>query len=159
MAAVTLEDIVFTSIVTLLAGIQLTRFARKVGKSRMKHKVDYPKMIGDENFERVLRAQQNSLEFFPVFMISLWMSSLFFNQVVSAVVGLVYLYSRHLYVEGYSRSVKERLPGFKLGVRCIMALAAMAMIGFTTVLLRMYADIDLAVLFRTVVRRNLNVSI
>ena len=32
-------------------------FARSVGKSRKKHKIDYPHMTGDLNFERVLRAQ------------------------------------------------------------------------------------------------------
>lgn len=159
MAAVSIEDIIFTSIVSLMAALQLTRFAKRVGQARMKHKIDYPKMTGDENFERALRAQQNSLEFFPVFIIALWMSSLFFDQGASAVVGLVYMYSRHNYFEGYCRSVKERLPGFKLGVRCLMALAGMAMVGFTVVLLRMYTDIDLAVLVRTVLKRNFKLPV
>ncbi|KAK7097978.1 microsomal glutathione S-transferase 2-like [Littorina saxatilis] len=153
MTAIELEDIIYTSIVTLLAGIQLVFFARMVGKSRMKHKVPYPQMTGDANFERALRAQQNSLEFFPVFLITLWLSSLFFNQVASAVVGLVYLYSRQKYVSGYCRDVKDRIPGFKLGVRCLMFMAGLAMCGFVTVLLRSYTDIDLAVMLRNTIKK------
>nr|KAG5692009.1 hypothetical protein BaRGS_027654 [Batillaria attramentaria] len=70
------------------------------------------------------------------------------DQVPSAIVGAVYIYSRHKYFEGYSRSVEERIPGFFLGAKCLLALSAMASAGCITVLLRTYGNIDLAALFK-----------
>ncbi|KAK7476730.1 hypothetical protein BaRGS_00032023, partial [Batillaria attramentaria] len=148
MPTIKLEDIALTGVVTIGSGFQLINFAGKVFTAREKYKVTFPAVTGNENFERVFRAQQNTLEWYPIYMTSLWTSSLFFHQVPSAIVGAVYIYSRHKYFEGYSRSVEERIPGFFLGAKCLLALSAMASAGCITVLLRTYGNIDLAALFK-----------
>ncbi|XP_076468063.1 microsomal glutathione S-transferase 2-like [Babylonia areolata] len=149
MTAIELEAIIYPSIVTLLAAFQLTHFARRVGFARKKCNVPYPQMTGDATFERTLRAQQNTLEFFPVFMACLWMSGLFFNQGASAVTGMVYIYSRQMYFSGYSQSVEDRIPGFKLGVKCLMLMLGMSVCGFIMTLLHMYYGIDLDLVVRS----------
>uniref|UniRef100_A0A8B9G901 Microsomal glutathione S-transferase 2 n=1 Tax=Amazona collaria TaxID=241587 RepID=A0A8B9G901_9PSIT len=60
----------------LLAG----HFAWLVGKSRMKHKVIPPAVTGAPEFDRTFRAQQNCVEFYPVFLTALWTAGYFFNQ-------------------------------------------------------------------------------
>lgn len=153
MTVIHLEDIVYPGIVTTAAGIQLGIFAGKVYNARTKYKIEFPAVTGNTNFERVFRAQQNTLEWFPVFATALWGSSLFFHQVPSALCGVVYLYSRHKYFKDYSASVEARVPGFILGVKCMQIMLVMSAAGFVTVLLRRHAGIDLAVIFRSVVNK------
>ena len=44
-----------------------------VGKARKAHGVDYPNTVGNDAFNRVWRAHQNTLEALPQFIPSLWM--------------------------------------------------------------------------------------
>ncbi|KAL8620716.1 hypothetical protein ACOMHN_067279 [Nucella lapillus] len=129
LGPVTAERILLTGIVTLGSGIQLMFFARRVHFAREQHGIEHPAMTGNPDFERVVRAQQNILEWHPVFMSALWTSALFFNQVPSAICGLLYLISRHRYFNGYSRSVEERGPGFRMGLHMLRAMGVMAVIG------------------------------
>uniref|UniRef100_A0A7N4PA11 Microsomal glutathione S-transferase 2 n=1 Tax=Sarcophilus harrisii TaxID=9305 RepID=A0A7N4PA11_SARHA len=55
-------------------------FAWQVGKARKKYKISPPAVIGSPAFERVFRAQQNCLEFYPIFLVTFWMAGWFFNQ-------------------------------------------------------------------------------
>lgn len=143
MTAIHLEDLVFLGIVTVLACFQLTIFAQKVGHARKKHKISYPAMTGSPDFERCLRAQQNCLEFFPIFLPLLWTAGIFFHQVPVAVAGLVYMYARHMYFEGYCQSVEGRLPGFRLNVLVLKALLLMVSIGIVNMLLKTYLGINI----------------
>lgn len=157
--AIFLEDIILTCIVTFISGIQLTFFAKWVGQSRRHYKIPYPEMTGHVQFERSLRAQQNSLEFFPVFMINLWLSALFFNQVVSAAVGVVYIFSRHVYFNGYTKSVNDRLFGFAMGRKCLIVLVVTAVAGLLTTVVRMHTHIDLAIMVRAFIHRHLGLQL
>uniref|UniRef100_A0A8D0EIU8 Microsomal glutathione S-transferase 2 n=1 Tax=Strix occidentalis caurina TaxID=311401 RepID=A0A8D0EIU8_STROC len=58
----------------------LSHFAWLVGKSRMKHKVMPPAVTGAPEFDRTFRAQQNCVEFYPIFLTVLWTAGWFFNQ-------------------------------------------------------------------------------
>ncbi|ESP04391.1 hypothetical protein LOTGIDRAFT_237360 [Lottia gigantea] len=144
MDALRLGDLVFPGMVSILASYQIVTFAQRVSNVRNKVKLPFPQTTGNVAFERAFRAHQNSLEFIPVVMPSLWVSSIFFHPIPSSMVGLVYLYSRQKYFNGYSRSVEERLPGFKLGIKCIILLYGMSLLGMTTTLLRTYTNIDLS---------------
>ncbi|ESP04392.1 hypothetical protein LOTGIDRAFT_204965 [Lottia gigantea] len=155
MTNITLEDIVLPGTVSIFAALQLTRIAKKVGVMRGKFKIAFPATTGEPTFERAFRAQQNTLEFMPIFMPCLWVSGIFFHPVPSALAGVVYLYSRHRYFEGYIKSVEDRLPGFKLGVRCLMVMLFMSSCGLSTTLLRRYADIDIAQTFWQIVEKYL----
>ncbi|KAK6172247.1 hypothetical protein SNE40_015951 [Patella caerulea] len=147
MTSISVEDLVYPGAVSLLASFQLSTFARRVGAMRMKLKVPYPGTTGDPAFNRAFRAQQNTLEFAPIFFPCLWMSGIFFHPVPASLVGLVYLYARQIYFSGYMESVEGRLPGFKLGVKCLMAFLFMGFSGISTVILRKYTDVDLAQIF------------
>jgi glutathione S-transferase len=55
---------------------------------------------------------QNTLEWLPTFLVSLWLCALYLSDVGAAVLGGVWLVGRVLYAVGYSRAVEGRLPGF-----------------------------------------------
>uniref|UniRef100_A0A8C0IL12 Microsomal glutathione S-transferase 2 n=1 Tax=Chelonoidis abingdonii TaxID=106734 RepID=A0A8C0IL12_CHEAB len=78
------------------------------GKSRKQHKIMPPEVTGTPDFERIFRAQQNCVEFYPIFLVALWAAGCFFNQVLAALLGLVYMYTRHKYFHGYAESAKGR---------------------------------------------------
>ncbi|XP_035148812.1 microsomal glutathione S-transferase 2 isoform X2 [Callithrix jacchus] len=94
--------------VSVLSACQQSYFALQVGKARLKYKVTPPAVTGSPEFERVFRAQQNCVEFYPIFIITLWMAGWYFNQVFATCLGLGYIYSRHLYFWGYSEAAKKR---------------------------------------------------
>uniref|UniRef100_A0AC11E719 Microsomal glutathione S-transferase 2 n=1 Tax=Ovis aries TaxID=9940 RepID=A0AC11E719_SHEEP len=65
---------------SVLSACQQSYFAMQVGKARLKYKVMPPSVSGSPDFERIFRAQQNCVEFYPIFIITLWMAGWYFNQ-------------------------------------------------------------------------------
>uniref|UniRef100_A0A9L0I6C1 Microsomal glutathione S-transferase 2 n=1 Tax=Equus asinus TaxID=9793 RepID=A0A9L0I6C1_EQUAS len=95
--------------VSLLSACQQSYFAFQVGRARLKYKIMPPAVSGSPEFDRIFRAQQNSVEFYPAFMITLWMAGWYFNQVFATCLGLVYIYARHQYFWGYSEAANKRI--------------------------------------------------
>ncbi|XP_048774162.1 microsomal glutathione S-transferase 2-like [Ostrea edulis] len=126
---VELKDVALLAGVSVAHSWQLIRFARRVGAARGKFKVEFPATTGNEDFERYYRAQMNALEFYPIFSTTLWMGGLFFHQVPAAIAGVIYIYARNKYFDGYIISVKDRIPGFKLSVNCLKSLFLMFVLG------------------------------
>ncbi|XP_032904566.1 microsomal glutathione S-transferase 2 isoform X2 [Amblyraja radiata] len=137
------KDCVLLAAVSLLSAVQQAYFAGQVGNARMKYKVMPPSVAGAPDFERIFRAQQNSVEFFPVFLVVLWISGLFFNQEIASVVGLAYLFSRLMYFNGYAESTKRRLPGFRIGVAMLLILTSLSIGGITNSMCDNYFDFNL----------------
>jgi glutathione S-transferase len=102
----------YTAIVTLLAVAFYFFFATRVAAAHGKFDVKLPATTGNLDFERVFRAHVNTLEWMPTFLVPLWLCAIYFNDVVAAVLGLVWIVGRALYFAGYSRAVEKRLPGF-----------------------------------------------
>uniref|UniRef100_A0A8D0V6Z9 Microsomal glutathione S-transferase 2 n=2 Tax=Sus scrofa TaxID=9823 RepID=A0A8D0V6Z9_PIG len=119
-------------------------FALQVGKARLKYKVMPPAVSGSPEFERIFRAQQNSLEFYPVFIITLWVAGWYFNQVFATCLGLVYIYARHRYFWGYSEAPKKRITGFRLSLGVLALLAVLGAVGITNSFLDEYLDLNIA---------------
>jgi glutathione S-transferase len=111
----------FTALVTLLA--VLVYFSSiLVSRARGKFGVKLPATSGHPDFERVFRAQMNTLEWLPIFLPSLWLFAIHIGDGIAAAIGLVWVIGRILYVLGYARAVKDRSLGF-----AIQALAAIAL--------------------------------
>ncbi|XP_062055060.1 microsomal glutathione S-transferase 2 [Lepus europaeus] len=130
--------------VSLLSACQQNYFAFRVGRARMKHKIMPPAVTGSLEFERVFRAQQNCAEFYPIFLTALWVAGWYFNQVVAACLGLVYIFARQKYFFGYSEAVKKRMTGFLLSLGVLALLALLGALGIASSFLDEYLDIDVA---------------
>ncbi|CAL8262384.1 unnamed protein product [Lota lota] len=103
-----MDHLVGLAAVSVLAVMEQAYFSLQVVYARRKHSVSPPSTSGPPEFERVYRAQVNCTEYFPIFITVLWIAGLFFHQGVSSLCGLLYLYSRYCYFNGYSQSPQQR---------------------------------------------------
>jgi glutathione S-transferase len=102
----------FTALVTCLA-IALYFFTSiQVAKARQAFGVKVPAITGNPDFERVFRVQMNTLEWMPIFLPSLWLFAIYISDPVAAVIGLVWIAGRILYMTGYSQAAEKRGRGF-----------------------------------------------
>ncbi|CAO2613192.1 Microsomal glutathione S-transferase 2 [Lemmus lemmus] len=133
-------DSVLLAAVSVLSACQQTYFAVHVGKARLKYKIPAPAVTGSLEFERIFRAQQNSLESYPIFVLILWMAGWYFNQVLASCLGLLYLYARHKYFWGYAEAADKRITGFKLSLGSLALLTVLAVLGIANRFLDEYLD-------------------
>lgn len=88
----------------------------RVGSARSKHGIAPPRTDGPEEFVRVFRAQQNTLEQIVLFLPSMWLFALFISPVWAAVLGGIWLLARVMYVLGYSKAAEKRMAPFLFGL-------------------------------------------
>uniref|UniRef100_A0A3B4BFQ2 Uncharacterized protein n=1 Tax=Periophthalmus magnuspinnatus TaxID=409849 RepID=A0A3B4BFQ2_9GOBI len=113
-------------------------FTRRVGYSRLAHKIKPPATTGHPEFERAFRAHQNCVEFYPLFLVSMWSCGVFFSEPIAAAGGLVFIVGRLLYFNGYIRETHKRLPGFWVSVAVFFSLSFLGMIGIVQEILHKY---------------------
>jgi len=101
-----------TAIVTLLVVAFYFFLATRVAEAHGRFNVKLPAMIGNPDFERIVRVHVNTLEWMPTFLIPLWLCAIYLNDVAAAVLGLVWIGGRVVYFIGYRKAVEKRLPGF-----------------------------------------------
>ncbi|MGA7805039.1 MAPEG family protein [Bradyrhizobium sp.] len=104
----------FTALVTCLAIIFYFITSMRVGGARAKFGVKAPAISGNSDFERVFRVQMNTLEWMPIFLPSLWLFAVYDSDAVAAVMGLVWIAGRILYMTGYAKAAEKRGPGFAI---------------------------------------------
>jgi glutathione S-transferase len=104
----------YVDIVTALALLQFIVFGFKVGKARELYGVKAPAVAGNATFERYFRVQQNTLEQLIVFLPGLYLFSRYFNPLVAAALGVVYLIGREVYAATYVKDPAKRGAGFGL---------------------------------------------
>jgi uncharacterized membrane protein YecN with MAPEG domain len=100
------------AIVTILALLTYAAMGIGVGRARTKCGIHAPAMTGDPILERAIRVQSNTLEWLPIFLVSLWLFALYWSDLVAAVVGLVWILGRLLYWRGYIADPARREAGF-----------------------------------------------
>ena len=103
-----------TALVTLLAILVYLYSSILVSRARGKFGVKAPAISGNPDFERVFRAQMNTLEWLPIFLPSLWLFAIYVNDGIAAAIGLVWAIGRILYVHGYAQAAAKRSLGFAI---------------------------------------------
>ncbi len=119
----------YVDIVTALAVLQFLVFGFKVGGARSRYQIKAPSITGNEIFERHFRVQQNTLEQLVVFLPGLYMFARYFNPVVAAALGAVYLIGREMYAAGYVKDPVKRGAGYGLSALPMVILVAGGLIG------------------------------
>jgi len=98
-------------------------------RMRGKHGVKAPSIDGPEEFKRALRIQANTLEQLALFLPSLWLFAIYVSVTWAALLALVWIAGRILYIVTYFRDPATRSPGFvTAGIAC-MTLLTGALIG------------------------------
>ncbi len=101
------------AIVTLLALLVYFYMGLRVGQGRGKYGIAAPATTGHPDFERAYRIQMNTLEWLPMFLVSLWLFAAAWNSdIIAAGIGLVWIVGRILYLTGYSKAAEARSTGF-----------------------------------------------
>ena len=110
--------------VLLLALVVYVGAVIAVGQARGRFKIDAPATTGHPTFERVFRAQQNTLEQTILFLPLLALTAATFGDRVAGSYGLIWSLGRILYLVTYSRGASRSL-GFLLsaGTSAVMLIA------------------------------------
>jgi len=119
----------YPSLVTALTLIVYQVLTVNVGRARMKYKIMPPAMSGDENFERVVRVQQNTLEQLVFFLPALWLFSFYVNPLWGAGLGTVWLIGRIIFAWGYYQAAEKRVAGFAISTLSGISLVLGALVG------------------------------
>ena len=110
----------FTALVTCLAVAFYFFTSIQVAKARQAFGIKAPAITGNPDFERVFRVQMNTLEWMPIFLPSLWLFAIYISDPIAAVIGLVWIGGRILYLTGYSQAAEKRGRGF--GIQAMAAI-------------------------------------
>ena len=104
----------YTALVTCLALLTYLLIGFRVGRARATYGIKAPATTGNPDFERVFRVQMNTLEWMPIFLPSLWLFAIYLNDQLAAVLGLVWIVGRILYMTGYAQAANKRELGFMI---------------------------------------------
>lgn len=100
------------ALVTLAAILVYFWMGLRVAGARRRSGIHAPSMTGDPVLERTIRVQANTLEWLPIFLPSLWLFAVYWNDPVAAAAGLVWIVGRILYAFGYVADPAKRGTGF-----------------------------------------------
>ena len=104
----------YTALVTLLALLLYFYTGLLVAKARLKYGVSAPATTGNPDFERVFRVQMNTLEWMPIFLPLLWLFAVYVNDWGAALLGLLWIAGRIVYIRGYAAAANMRHRGFSI---------------------------------------------
>lgn len=80
---------------------------------RFKYKISPPATTGiSEDFDRIFRVQENTIEQVAMFLPALWVFSFFVSPAIATGAGAVWLVGRVMYASGYYKKAAARGAGF-----------------------------------------------
>jgi glutathione S-transferase len=112
----------FTALVTCLAILVYFLISFRVGQARGTYGVKAPATAGHPDFERIFRVQMNTLEWMPIFLPALWLFAIYISDAIAALLGLVWVVGRILYMTGYVEAANKRGSGFAIQAGAAAAL-------------------------------------
>lgn len=112
----------WTAVVSILALLAYFWMGLQVGIARGKSGIDAPTMTGDPILERAVRVQTNTLEWLPLFLTALWLFAIYWNELVAAGMGVVWIVGRLIYSMGYMADPGKRSTGFLIQLVAVAVL-------------------------------------
>ncbi len=116
-------------IVIILALLQYFFFGMLVGRARGKYNVPAPATSGDPMFERYNRVHQNTQESLLLFLPGMVIFSLYANPGIAAVLGIVWIAGRFIYLRSYLKEPNSRGLGFAMTALPSLVLLIGGLIG------------------------------
>jgi glutathione S-transferase len=104
----------WTAVVSILALLVYFWMGIQVAGSRRKSGIDAPTMTGHPILERAVRVQMNTLEWLPIFLTALWLFAIYWNEMIAAALGVVWIIGRVIYSTGYMSDPAKRSTGFMI---------------------------------------------
>ncbi len=97
-----------------------------VGRGRAKYGVKAPATSGHPDFDRLFRAQMNTLEALVLFLPALWIAARYGSQAWVGGLGLLWVAGRIWYAIAYAFDARKRGPGFIIGMLSTVSLWGIA---------------------------------
>jgi glutathione S-transferase len=118
----------WVALVTLLSLLVYFWMGLRVAGARRKTGIHAPAMSGDPLLDRNVRVQANTLEWLPIFLPSLWLFAIYWDDRIAAALGAVWIAGRILYALGYVADPTKRAAGFgtQFAAAAVLLLGAMA---------------------------------
>jgi len=117
------------TLIVLLALLQYILFTGRVGMARGKYHIDAPACNGDENFSRLFRVQQNTLEQLIIFIPACYAFAFYLSELWVLAPGFVFIFGRFIYSMEYIKEPKSRTPGMALTLLANVVLVLGALFG------------------------------
>ncbi len=112
----------YVALVTLASLLVYFWMSLQVGLARRKCGISAPTMTGDPQLERAVRVHYNTLEWLPIYLVSLWLFAIYWLDWVAALLGVVWIVGRILYSLGYMSDPSKREAGFMIQTLAVAAL-------------------------------------
>jgi glutathione S-transferase len=125
-----MEEYVYVGLVSCLALLVYYFTMLKAGMARGRFGVEAPAHEGPEEYNRYVRAHQNTLEHLVLFLPGLWLFAVAVDPLWAAGIGAVWPVARLMYALGYYRAVQQRMPGLLISMPIIYVLVLGALVGF-----------------------------
>ena len=129
-----LASVTYTALITLLSIAVYFYAGILVGRARSAYGIKAPATTGNVNFERVFRAHMNTLEWLPMYLPALWLAALTVGDIPAAVLGVVWIAGRLLYIQTYATDATKRGPGFGVQAIATMVLWLAALVKIVMLL-------------------------
>jgi glutathione S-transferase len=117
------------ALITLLSLLLLFWKIVRVALARGKFGVEAPAVTGHPEFERHFRVQMNMIEGLVIFLPSLWLFAIYWNDLIAAGLGVLFLIGRVVYMLAYVKEPKSRSLGFGLQGLAMIVLLLGALVG------------------------------
>ena len=117
------------TLIVLLALLQYLVFTGRVGLARGKYHVNAPSCEGDENWNRLFRVQQNTLEQLIIFIPACYAFAFYLSELWVLLPGFVFILGRFIYSSEYIKDPKSRTPGMALTLLSNVVLVLGALFG------------------------------
>jgi uncharacterized MAPEG superfamily protein len=115
--------------IAMLALIEYLYFGTEVGRARARSGLQAPAVTGDPPFERVLRAQYNTLEQLIVFLPALYAAGYNQHELYAVAAGVAFLVGRAMYFRSYVADPTRRGPGMMVTMVATLALVVGGLVG------------------------------
>jgi uncharacterized MAPEG superfamily protein len=122
--------------VLVLALIEFFVFGLLVGRARQAYGVPAPAIAGHPVFDRYMRVHQNTMEQLVVFVPAMWLFATYVSANIAALLGLVFVVGRVLYMRGYVQDPSKRSLGFAVSAIPQLILLLGSVIGASLAWLR-----------------------
>ena len=117
-----MQSYLLTAAVTILSLLTYFWMGVRVAAARSKYGVAAPATSGEATFDRIFRTHQNTLEWLPTYLASLWLFAVYVSDALAAILGVIWIIGRVLYALGYAREAGGRTPGFLIQLTAVTVL-------------------------------------
>jgi glutathione S-transferase len=120
---------------TVLALLVYIVMIANVGSARRKTGINAPAMTGAPQLERAVRVHMNTLEAMPLFLVGLWLATIYFAPStptlawLPAALGVVWSVGRLIYLQGYMAGPEKRSTGYLISAIPMLVNLILAIIG------------------------------